>query len=36
MGCVAHTVMMGDGEVDKTPDASGQLKNTLEVLRRWI
>ncbi len=36
MGCVAHTIMMGDEEVDKTPDASGQLKNTLEALRRWI
>ena len=36
MGCVAYTVMMGDEDVDKTPDASGQLKKTLEALRRWI
>ena len=36
MGCVAHTVMMGDKEVDKTPDASGQLRRTLEALQRWM
>jgi Ser/Thr protein kinase RdoA (MazF antagonist) len=36
MGCVAYTTRIGDGDADKTPDASGQLKNTLKALRRWI
>ena len=32
IGCVAHTIMMGDENVDKTPDATGQLWKTLEAL----
>jgi len=33
MGCVAHITKTGDVDADKTPDAPGQLKKTLEILR---
>jgi len=31
--CVAHITAMGDTAADKTPDAAGQLRKTLEVLQ---
>ena len=33
MGCVAHITKTGDADADKTPDAPGQLKKTLEILK---
>lgn len=33
MGCVAHVTKAGDVDADKTPDASGQLMQTLKALK---